>query len=101
MFEQDTDTKDRLFIAALIVAVFATLLGIHFYANHLQANERATPQEPRRVLHLEALTHVYECERDGQRVLTDRPCGTGVEIRVITKATPIQPRDTTAPGAGK
>jgi hypothetical protein len=98
MFEDQAEARDRVFITILIVAVVAALIGIRLYASHLKAEkarqavavpatsaitEEPTSQVPPRVLHLEALTHVYECERDGQRVLTDRPCGTGVQIRVV------------------
>jgi len=100
MFNEEADTSDRTFIALLIVAVLVVLFGIRLYANHLKAGqaarvtsipqqpasstiEKTASQEPARVLRLEAITHVYECERDGQRVLSDRPCGTGVQVRVI------------------
>ena len=103
MFEEDADTSERRFIALLVAAVFVVLLGIRFYANHLnqekalaaqrlsEAAAESATQNPRRVLHLEAITHVYECERNGQRVLTDRPCGTGVPIRFIDEPTRADP----------
>jgi hypothetical protein len=94
MLDNTAETHDRVFIALVIVAVIGTLIGIRLYANHLNAEkakgaaaehsmQKGMPAQSPRVLHLEALTHVYECERDGKRVLTDRPCGTGVPIRVI------------------
>jgi flagellar basal body-associated protein FliL len=76
---------DRLFVALLVIAVTGTWVGMHLYANHLKAEkaeQAAAAKEPRRVLRLEAITHVFECERDGKRILSDRPCGTGVQIRV-------------------
>jgi hypothetical protein len=82
-----SNTWDRAFVVLLVVAVSGTWLGMRMYADHLEtkkAEQVATAaKEPRRVLHLEAITHVYECERDSKRVLSDRPCGTGVPIRVI------------------
>jgi hypothetical protein len=87
MLKDQSNTWDRLFVGLLVVAVIGTWVGMRLYANHLKAEKAeqaaAAAKEPRRVLHLEAITHVYECERDGERVLSDRPCGTGVEIRVI------------------
>jgi flagellar basal body-associated protein FliL len=87
MLTNKSNTWDRAFVALLVVAVIGTWAGMGLYANHLKAEKAeqaaAAAKEPRRVLHLEAITHVFECERDGKRVLSDRPCGTGVEIRVI------------------
>ena len=93
MLDKIAETRDRVFVTLLIVAVIGTLIGIRLYANHLKAEKakaaaeqsmgKGMPAQSPGVLHLEALTHVYECERDGKRVLTDRPCGTGVPIRVI------------------
>jgi hypothetical protein len=97
MFDDTAETRDRVFVTLLIVAVVGALIGIRLYANHLKAQKAAalaanpvevsaidtSTKEPPRVLHLEALTRVFECERDGKRVLTDRPCGTGVPIQVI------------------
>jgi hypothetical protein len=98
MLTYESNTWDRVFVALLALSVIAVLVGIRLYANHLQAEKAAmaaTEKEPKRVLHLEAITHVYECERDGQRVLTDRPCGSGVPIRVIEqpKRKPAQKRE--------
>jgi hypothetical protein len=87
-FSEKFSTSDRAFVAVLVVAVLGTLLGIRLYANHLRAEQAArrslpsATQAPRNVLRLEAITHVYECERDGQRVLSDHPCGTGVEVQI-------------------
>ena len=80
--------SDRAFVALLAVAVLGTLLGLRLYANHLKSEQAAkqsmpSSQAPRNVLHLEAITDVYECERDGQRVLSDHPCGTGVQIQIL------------------
>jgi hypothetical protein len=95
MFDTPVETRDRVFVTLLVVAVLGALIGIRLYASHLQAekakqaslttstSDKTTPQQSPRVLKLEALTHVFECERDGKRVLTDRPCGTGVPIQVI------------------
>jgi hypothetical protein len=94
MLDNIAETRDRVFVTLLVVAVIGTLIGIRLYANHLKAEKaqaaaaeqstgKGMPAKSPDVLHLEALTHVYECERDGKRVLTDRPCGTGVPIRVI------------------
>jgi hypothetical protein len=112
MFNDEAEARDRVFITLLVVAVLGALIGIRLYASHLKAEKAkqaaliaaaaAAPtrinepssQSPPRVLHLEALTHVYECERDGQRVLTDRPCGTGVPIRIINEPNRMQPQDT-------
>jgi hypothetical protein len=81
-----SNTWDRAFVALLVVAVIGTWVGMRLYADHLKTQKAeqaaAAAKAPRRVLHLEAITHVYECERDGQRILSDRPCGTGVQIRV-------------------
>ena len=111
MFNDEAEARDRVFISLLVVAVLGALIGIRLYASHLKADKAkqaaliataaAAPtvinepssQSPPRVLHLEALTHVYECERDGQRVLTDRPCGTGVQIRIINEPNRMQPQD--------
>ena len=85
MFDDKSATSDRTFIILLIAAVFLVLLGIRF-GTHFLDERKAQPKpkgDPSRTLHLEAIEHVYECERDGQRVLTDRPCGTGVPVRVI------------------
>jgi hypothetical protein len=84
MFTPESNSSDRKFFAVLAVAVVLTLVGLRLWANHLNASKparvdsNATPG----VLRLEAIEHVYECERDGVRVLTDRPCGTGVPVRV-------------------
>jgi hypothetical protein len=92
MITHESHTWDRVFVALLVVSVIATLLGMRVYANHLKAEKASmsTPktsrQAPKNVLHLEAITNVHECERDGQRVLTDRPCGSGVPIRVLGDA---------------
>jgi hypothetical protein len=91
MFIDESDRRDHVFAIVLVIAVVAALVGMRLYANHLHAQKAVAPptseqsrtQEQQRVLHLEAITNVYECERDGQRVLTDRPCGVGVPIRVI------------------
>jgi hypothetical protein len=86
MLIEKISTSDRTFVALLVVAVLSALLGIRLYANHLKAEhaaKQALPQAPRNVLRLEALTHVYECERDGKRVLSDHPCGTGVQIKIV------------------
>lgn len=80
MFDQPT-LKDRLFIPLLVFAVFGAVLGLREYVNRSQAGK---PARSREVLYLEAVDHVYECERDGQRVLTDRPCQTGVPIKVLS-----------------
>jgi hypothetical protein len=101
MITHESSTWDRVFVALLVFAVIATLLGMRAYANHLNAQaastrmQKKTLETPKRVLHLEAITNVHECERDGQRVLTDRPCGSGVPIRVIeqTNREPVQNRE--------
>ena len=80
MFEQPT-LKDRLFIPLLVIVVFGAVFALREYVNRFQAGE---PARPREVLYLEAIDHVYECERDGKRVLTDRPCQTGVPVKVLS-----------------
>ena len=83
----DSMLSDRKFFALLAIIVAATLAGLHFWATHLRASKPdPVKRAPKNVLHLEAIEHVYECDRDGKRVLTDRPCGTGVPIRVIESA---------------
>lgn len=79
MFEQPT-VKDRLFIPLLLIAVFSALFALREYVNRSQLGK---PVRAREVLYLEAVDHVYECERDGKRVLTDRPCQTGVPVKVL------------------
>jgi hypothetical protein len=87
MLTEESNTWDRTFIALLAVAVLGTLFGLRMYASHLKANKAdrviSTPQPAPGVLKLEAIEHVYECERDGARVVTDRPCGSGVPVRVL------------------
>jgi hypothetical protein len=83
MLTAESNRWDRIFVALLAVAVIGTLLGLRLWADHLQANKAAisTPSSAG-VLKLEAIEHVYECERDGKRIVTDRPCGAGVRVRV-------------------
>jgi hypothetical protein len=80
MFEQPT-FKDRLFIPLLVIAVFSAVFVLREYVNRSQAGK---PARTREVLYLEAVEHVYECDRDGKRVLTDRPCQTGVPVKVLS-----------------
>lgn len=79
MFEQPT-LKDRLFIPLLVILVFSAVFALREYVNRSQAGK---PARSREVLYLEAIDRVYECERDGERVLTDRPCQTGVPVKVL------------------
>lgn len=79
MFEQPT-LKDRIFIPLLVIAVVGAMLAWRHYVNRSQAGNLPRSRE---VLYLEAIEDVYECERDGQRVLTDRPCQTGVPVKVL------------------
>jgi hypothetical protein len=105
MLIDKSSTWDRVFVALLAVAVAGTLVGLRMYANHLSAKKAeqaaSSAQEPKRVLHLEAITNVYECERDGRRVLTDRPCGTGVPIRVLSDEDRRVPNQIEVREAGK
>ena len=82
MFE-DRSFKDRLFIPALVIAVFGSMLAFRAYVNRSEAGK---PARTREVLYLEAIDEVYECDRDGKRVLTDRPCQTGVPVKVLKGA---------------
>lgn len=79
MFEQPT-VKDRLFVPLLVIAVLCAVLALREYVNRSQAGK---PARSREVLYLEAVDDVYECDRDGKRVLTDRPCRTGVPVKVL------------------
>ena len=36
----------------------------------------------------------YECWRDGQRILSDRPCGSDASMRTITEPNRMDPQDT-------
>lgn len=78
MFDQPT-LKDRLFLPLLVIAVVGAAFALREYVNRSQVRKPA-----REVLYLEAVDHVYECERDGKRVLTDRPCQTGVPVKVLS-----------------
>ena len=86
MFDEPS-FKDRLFIPVLVVVVFGSMLALRAYVNRSQTGK---PARSREVLYLEAVDHVYECERDGKRVLTDRPCQTGVPIKVLKPKERVQ-----------
>ena len=77
MFEERS-FKDRLFIPVLVIVVFGSMLALRECVNRSQAGKPA-----REVLYLEAVDQVYECDRDGKRVLTDHPCQTGVPVKVL------------------
>jgi hypothetical protein len=87
MLTPESNTWDRTFVALLAVAVLGTLFSLRMYASHLKATKTdpvtSIPQPASGVLKLEAIEHVYECERDGKRIVTDRPCGAGVPVRVL------------------
>ena len=40
------------------------------------------------------IARVFECERDGQRVLSDRPCGEDATVRKVTAPNRMQRQDT-------
>lgn len=50
---------------------------------------RTTPRARR-----DSITHVYECERDGQRVLSDQRCGSDAEILEIARSNRMDAQDT-------
>jgi len=79
MFE-DRGFKDRLFIPALVIVVFGSMFAFRAYVNRSDAGK---PARSREVLYLEAIEEVYECDREGKRVLTDHPCQTGVPVKVL------------------
>jgi hypothetical protein len=103
MFTEEDSSRDRIFVVLLVVALFGGLIAIRMHAGSskyapperppIQSTTPAvaiaepTPRvryQPARVVRSDAIAAIYECERNGQRVLSDRPCGPGAEVRIIS-----------------
>jgi hypothetical protein len=110
----DSDsTRDRVFVVLLVIAVFGALIWIRIVVgtreqietNQQQAAERirapSPPVEPSGVQHepvrterKRSIARIFECERDGQRVLSDQPCGSDAQVRMIDAPNRMRAQDT-------
>lgn len=111
MFNEETTNRDRVLFWILIVAVFGGLGVIRFYAGSKRDTATAEPQaavlptEPARTTSVPAemlsipereaaIARVYECELNGQLVLSDQRCGDDAQVRVITEPNRMKAQDT-------
>jgi hypothetical protein len=112
MFTEEPNTWDRVFVVLLVIAVFGGLAALRMYAAtrdvSTQLAESAQPPSndletkpvprvqfaPSRVVRDDGIARVYECDRDGQRILSDQPCGSHAQVRIVTAPNRMDAQDT-------
>lgn len=58
--------------------------------DNFHTNEVTRRHSPR------TIARVFECERDGQRILSDQPCGEDTSVREIAAPNRMRPQDTSS-----
>lgn len=108
MFTEEQDRSDVLTVA--LGALLVTLLFAGIYLVRRQAPEPVAksaamtapaPTRPRvevrdapvKAVSSEAIAIAYECWREGQRILSDRPCGAGASVREIAAPNRMDAQD--------
>jgi hypothetical protein len=112
MFTEESDARDRWLVALLVIAVFGALIAIRLIARSKpeaaqvsaaapSQNDFAIEAEPETALDRapvpiapDSIARIYECEHDGQRVLSDQPCGSGATVRLVREPNRMQAQDT-------
>lgn len=107
MFTEERDKWDVL-IGVIVVALVAG--GVYVVRSHSPEMSAPPPlsatapsrETPRIEMHRSAvepsaessIAVVYECRRDGQRILSDRPCGSDAAMRTIAEPNRMDAQDT-------
>jgi hypothetical protein len=118
MIDEDYERRDWIFSALVTVLVIAALVWLNRLPKEADAktsdpeNEPTLEYEPQSVIpdaagagyqaentsgyQPNAIARVFECEREGQRVLSDQPCGADAEVREIAAPNRMDRQDTRA-----
>jgi hypothetical protein len=117
MFKDGLQPLDYVYGAVAVVLVLSGLFWLSQYeppskeqvSNVQQAEilspppREPVPQQPRQVANSRSanmgeaprtIARVFECERDGQRIISDQPCGEDATIRDIASPNRMQAQDT-------
>jgi hypothetical protein len=113
MFTDDKEHRDWIFGAVVTALVIGAIFWLQGQAREentveIQAPVEAVPlpepatqlppevgtSESEPVYRRNSIAHVFECERNGQRVLSDQPCGSDSAIREIAAPNRMDAQDT-------
>lgn len=115
MFTDDAERRDWLFGLLVTVLVIGVLYFIRSHTIEQNASReapaevatisedeiRAVPTAIRNDMAIPestpvvpAIARIFECERNGQRILSDRPCGAGVSVRYVVAPNTMDAQDT-------
>ncbi len=117
MFTEASNTRDRVFVVLVTLAVFAGLAWVRMHANVQSSESREAenvplieqpllepvPDQPapvldarpsERIVPVDAIATIYECEQDGHRILSDQPCGAAATVRTIRQPNLMDAQDT-------
>jgi hypothetical protein len=117
MFKDGLEPLDYVYGAVAVVLVLSGLFWLSNYETPKKAEiadakqteipspppREPVPQQPRQVANSRSanmgeaprtIARVYECDRDGQRIISDQPCGDNATIRDIASPNRMQAQDT-------
>lgn len=109
MFTEEQDSSDLLTVALVALVVILLFAGIYLVRRQapdsvarsaaMTAPAPTRPHVEVRDVPVKAVSSAtiaiaYECWRDGQRILSDRPCGTGAFVREIAEPNRMDAQDT-------
>jgi hypothetical protein len=111
MFREDRDHIDILIglvVVAAVVAMFVAVARGRSGIPQAARTDNAAPSmpahphsargtvstQPQSALQSNVIATVFECERHGQRVLSDQPCGDDAILRKVSEPNSMQAQDT-------